>query len=645
MKRITCLALVLSVVSTSTLAQEAAPTLLRKLPYNNPGLVVDLGVGLWAQPLPMDWDGDGDYDLLAATADKPSNGIYFFENPSGDAKFPVFKPGVWLSEAQHNITVSYVDGQPRVLRTDKLFPAFKESLLEAPEQILYAPTFSIEGARAQQWKLADYNGDGATDLVIGVGRWDDYGWDNAYNDKGEWTNGPLHGYVYVVLNWGSNENPDYSETVQVMAAGEPVDVYGAPSPNLVDGDGDGDLDLICGEFLDRITYFQNTGTRTEPKYAAGRFLQFEGETIHMDLEMLQVIALDWDKDGDVDLVVGQEDGRVALMEHTGEIEAGLPQYLPPRFFEQEAQHVKIGALCTPFGVDWDNDGDEDIIAGDTAGYLNFVENLGSDGELPKWAEPVYLKAGGETIRIQAGGNGSIQGPAEAKWGYTVCSVADWNHDGLLDIVINNIWGKVLWYENVGTAQAPELKAAQNIEVAWEGSTPKPAWFWWTPDKGALVTQWRTTPFVHDLNGDGLNDLIMLDPEGFLSFYERRRVDGKLRLLPPQRIFMNDAGEPWQMNEGVGGKSGRRKFVLTDWDGDGKLDLMKDGLNVEFWRNVAEEPGAYRFHNEGNVDSHRLAGHTTCPAIVDWNKDGVPDLVIGAEDGHLYYLENPRKAEQ
>ena len=66
---------------------------LTKVQYRNPGLVVDLAVGLWAQPLPMDFDGDGDYDMVAATNDVPSNGIYFFENVEGDVPDPVFKAG------------------------------------------------------------------------------------------------------------------------------------------------------------------------------------------------------------------------------------------------------------------------------------------------------------------------------------------------------------------------------------------------------------------------------------------------------------------------------------------------------------------------------------------------------------------------
>src|SRR5262245_60250219 len=77
---------------------------LEPLPYNNPGLVVDLGVGLWAWPVPGDADGDGDYDLIVSCPDKPSNGVWFFENATGDTaknKLPVFKPARRLSPKKH----------------------------------------------------------------------------------------------------------------------------------------------------------------------------------------------------------------------------------------------------------------------------------------------------------------------------------------------------------------------------------------------------------------------------------------------------------------------------------------------------------------------------------------------------------------
>ena len=40
-----------------------------------------------------------------------------------------------------------------------------------------------------------------------------------------------------------------------------------------DFDGDGDVDIMCGEFLDKFTYFENIGSRINPEYAAGRLLK------------------------------------------------------------------------------------------------------------------------------------------------------------------------------------------------------------------------------------------------------------------------------------------------------------------------------------------------------------------------------------
>jgi len=88
---------------------------LERIKYNNPGLVVDLGVGLWAWPILMDYDQDGDYDLLVSCPDKPYNGIYFFENSDGLQKMPVFKPGVKICQAYKNIQPSYIGDKTRLL--------------------------------------------------------------------------------------------------------------------------------------------------------------------------------------------------------------------------------------------------------------------------------------------------------------------------------------------------------------------------------------------------------------------------------------------------------------------------------------------------------------------------------------------------
>lgn len=641
---------------------------LERLKYNHPGLEVDLGVGLWAWPLPVDFDGDGDLDLVVNCPDKPYNGLWFFENASGDTaqnKMPVFKPARRISRGMHNAQISHTEDGPVVMTPGKVYPDFLKTGLASGVAIGLPENVHPNKVRANMWRAVDYDGDGLLDIVIGAGDWTEYGWDNAYDHNGRWCAGPLRGYVYVARNEGSREKPVYAKPVKVMTGDRPVETFGWPSPNFADFDGDGDLDLLCGEFLDGFTYFENTGTRERPVYARGRRLKTPGGAwLTMELQMITPTAIDWDRDGDLDLIVGDEDGRVAFVENTGEFreeEGGrTPVFLEPRYFKQEADCVKFGALATPVGFDWDGDGDIDILCGNTAGQIAFIENLSGKGvERPKWAAPKLLEAGGRPIRVMAGPNGSIQGPCEAKWGYTTLSVADWDLDGLPDLLVNSILGKVHWHRNIGTREAPRLAPAEAIEVEW-GEKPQPslAWGWMKPEGKALLTQWRTTPVAADWNRDGLPDLVMLDHEGCLAFFERARIDGGLRLLAPRRVFLADGppagagapksfqaspGEPLWMNRKAAGGSGRRKLCVVDWDGDGRLDFLVNAANAGFVRQTGERDGRWYFQDMGLLSPVNIEGHDVSPAVVDFNDDGVPDFLGGAEDGHFYYLRNPRTA--
>lgn len=636
------------------MSQGEAAERLKRLRFNHPGLVVDLGVGLWAWPMPMDWDGDGDFDLLVTCPDKPYNGVYFFENPAGKGtRFPIFKPAKRLGPGAADMTLSMVNGQPRIMAGRNELTKFREGDWSTRKSWFSNVTVvPIKHPRDHFWRWADFDGDGKHDLIVGHGDWTEFGWFDknewwkGYNWQGGWTGAPVHGRIFWLRNEGTDAEPKLAEPLAILANDKPVDTFGRPGQMLADFDGDGDLDLMCGEFLDGFTYFQNTGTRTEPKYAAGRRLVSDGKQIVVELEMLVPHAIDWDGDGDVDMIVGDEDGRVALFEHTGKLVEGMPQYRAPRYFQQEADPLKFGALVTPCGFDWDGDGDTDFIAGNTAGYISFIENLsGPRVDRPKFAAPVALKAGDEAIRIMAGPNGSIQGPLEAKWGYTTQTVADWDGDGLPDIVANSIWGKVIWYRNIGTRREPKLAAAQMIEVDWPGRAPKPPWYWWNPQQKELATQWRTTPVAVDWNGDSLIDLVMLDHEGYLCFWRRTKQEGKLSLLPGERVFCDDKGQPLRLNPNAGGKSGRRKLCVVDWDGDGKLDLLLNSRNADFLRQVATRDGKWLFKNEGPLAADNIEAHDVSPTTVDWDGNGIPDFVGGGEDGHFYFLKNPRAAGQ
>ena len=79
---------------------------LRRIEYNNPGLVADLGVGLWAWPMPMDFDGDGDSDIAAISfypdfASEAPESFVLLQN-DGDMSFsahtdPSLSRGRWMT--------------------------------------------------------------------------------------------------------------------------------------------------------------------------------------------------------------------------------------------------------------------------------------------------------------------------------------------------------------------------------------------------------------------------------------------------------------------------------------------------------------------------------------------------------------------
>lgn len=631
------------------------------LQYNHPGLVVDLGVGLWAWPLPWDVDSDGDYDLLVSCPDKPSNGIWYFENRSGDTAanpMPVFEPGRRISGTVHYVMPSYVGTEMRVLSPGKEYLNFTETgtkefqTLSVPANFYKPQGNQTKGpkVRHNQWRYADFDGDGVVDLLVGVEDWSFYGWDDAWDSNGKWVAGPLRGFVYWFRGKGGTQSGEFEAPVQLkMETGEALETFGCPSPNLHDWDADGDLDLLCGEFLDGFTYFENVGSREAPQFASGRKINnSRGELLKMELQMIVPVAFDWDRDGAMDLIVGDEDGRVAFIRNTGRInENRNPQFEDPKYFQQMADTLKCGALATPVGVDWDQDGDEDILSGNTAGYIEFFENLSGPKVVnPRWARPRRLEVDGSIFRVMAGPNGSIQGPAEAKWGYTTFSVSDWDHDGRLDIVLNSILGKVVWLRNVGELGVPRLERPVAIEVQWEAEPPKLGWGWLKPVGKELLTQWRTTPVVVDFNGDGINDLVMLDTEGYLAFFERYHDDRRLFLKPPVRRFVNENAQPLRLNDKKAGGSGRRKLAVVDWNQDGALDWLFNSKNAELvlqqrtstkdrQEGVGEEPWSFRV--VGPLSDRNIEGHDVSPTTIDLDGDGIREFLGGAEDGRLYYM--------
>ncbi len=640
---------------------------IHKLEYNNLELLVDLDGGFKVLPMPMDFDGDGDYDLLLSESGAYAEaGIFYFENISGNVEMPVFRRGAKVSFERRrlgsdgaNFEVSTVDNHTHVITPDNV----NERLLiyeDVPQNVFWAGNelrLTEKGYeilhffKNTQWKMVDFDGDGVKDLVCsaisprpprlrGAG---------SIERKKAYAGFAKHNQLVFMKNTGNNNNPVYSDPVEILKEnGESLAKGLSIKPMFADYDNDGDLDFIGmgraqnGEKFDVswdksfFIYFENKGTKTNYKFGVGKVLTYNSLPIQMESRAhILTTAIDWNKDGTVDIIAGDEGGRVALLKNSGKVIDGVPQFLPPRNFQQQAKYVDFGALTTPRVFDWDGDGLDDIISGNGIGNIGFFKNLG--GDVPVWDAPEYLKFG-DKIRIIP--DKALPNTEEPKWGYTTIDVGYWNKDNLPDILVNDHNGNVVWLENIGTRKTPKLAPPQPIKIEWNGKPQHPEW---TPgtvaDDNELLAPWRTSPFILDFNNDGLNDLVMLDYKGYLAVYTRFEKEGKLFLNPPERSFIYPSGEPILLNQRTGSSSGRLKITFADWDGDGLKDLIFSSKPAVDWmKNMGMKNGKMVLQYMGRVVSETLMGHTDGPVVCDFNKDGIPDLLVGTEIGVFFYWQ-------
>jgi len=645
-----------------------------RLPFNTTG-TAEIGSGFIGGATPVDADGDGDWDLSVCGSGYGGEEM-FYEN-TGDPL--VLKRGVhgknffaaWRFSMLDDKRYALTSPDARVVSRIGAPVGESSGLGVGLSNVHWGPVW------CNSWLSKDFDGDGREDLLIGIGDWREYGWHQRYDGiRQAWTNANCRGLVYLLRNLGESKGkPQWSEpSLLRIENGLPVETLGIAQAMLEDWDGDGDFDLIVSDFPGNYTYFENVGTRRNPVYTSGRLLHDTAGALLSAPECIPLPqAVDWDRDGKIDFIAAQEDGRVAFYRNADRLVKGMPVFEPPVFLRAGRDDLRFGSLVSPCVCDFDGDGDQDIVVGDAAGYLAWFENVsGAKVAHPKWEGPHYLECAEPTgdyvdvtvrpdtfqcrpFKHRAGHNGSIQGPVEAGFGYTCETVADWDGDGDLDIIYNQIWGKPMLLENVGTRTKPRFAAPHGIEVEWgDGGQPELKWAWLTPARTGhpkeIVTQWRTTPVMIDLNEDGLMDLVMADTEGYLAFFERYRENGRLKLKAPRRALLDaKSGRPMGVTgwgegngSGSGGDSGRRKICFADWDGDGKLDLLMNGSkNVVLWTQTSAKDGFWSFARQDEMTEQPIQYHSTCPSACDFDGDGIADLVLGAEDGYLYHLSNPR----
>jgi hypothetical protein len=129
--------------------------------------------------------------------------------------------------------------------------------------------------------------------------------------------------------------------------------------------------ILTSVYISQLTLFFNTGTLNHPAFTL--VSKDFGALSAEKLTALVPTMGDLDGDGDQDLITGNADGTLLFFENT----AGpgtIPVFTPP---EKKFQKIDVGSFSTPVLYDIDKDGLLDLIIGEQNGNLNFYKNTGS----------------------------------------------------------------------------------------------------------------------------------------------------------------------------------------------------------------------------------------------------------------------------
>ena len=255
--------------------------------------------------------------------------------------------------------------------------AKKESVL--PFQPLYHPLQKISDEKSAGLYLSlvavDLHGDNIVDMYIGekIGR------------------------VSYYKNTGTNALPVY---VKQDDEDNPMPSFGGRthySFALVDINGDGKLDLFSvngfGVYAGRVEYNKNTGSSpTSPAFSSSSDIVLLSDSGTYNEKNIRLCFVDIDGDGDQDLFLGGKTGMIYYIKNIGNSthpvfkkQCNIGSDCPETGTRAQMMTgtanpfhlVDVGDMSSPFAVDFDQDGDMDMVIGNQAGVVFYFENTGS----------------------------------------------------------------------------------------------------------------------------------------------------------------------------------------------------------------------------------------------------------------------------
>ena len=200
----------------------------------------------------------------------------------------------------------------------------------------------------------------------------------------------------------------------------------------MDLDGDGVLDVVSGRYQPGTVYW----FRGEKDGAFGprqELLPAAGER-DMKTAMATTNLVDWDGDGDFDLVIGNVKGAVFLSLNEGS--KTDPVFTKREPLLADGAPMKVVQKSDPWPVDWDGDGALDLLVGDENGDASFFRGRG-DGTFDQGVS-LFSGVVVDPKRKYSEAKKLLEEKGRVIPGYRLrLSTADWNGDGKLDLLVGN----------------------------------------------------------------------------------------------------------------------------------------------------------------------------------------------------------------